>query len=62
MIYKNYIIEYVPTGNTHIDHKDDICCRVYLRRPGDTTEPEPVEQAFLSWAGKFTTTVRRRQP
>ena len=51
MIYKNYIVEYVPTGNTHIDHKDDICCRVYLRLPGDTTEPELLS-SFLILGGE----------
>lgn len=31
MKYRDYTIEYSSTGNTHIDHVDDIFCRVYLQ-------------------------------
>lgn len=34
MKYGNYIIKYKSTGNTHIDHTDDIFCRVYRQSEG----------------------------
>ena len=34
MKYGNYIIKYKSTGNTHIDHADDIFCRVYRQSEG----------------------------
>lgn len=51
MKYGEYIIEYTSTGNTHIDHADDIFCRVY-RQPDGTSEPEMLN-SFIVTGGEI---------
>ncbi|GAA6256071.1 hypothetical protein F070042J6_19230 [Bacteroides sp. f07] len=34
MKYKDYTVKYKSTGNTHIDHADDIFCQVYRQSEG----------------------------
>lgn len=46
MKYKDYTIEYTSTGNTHVDHVDDIFCRVY-RQPKDASEAEMLNSFII---------------
>lgn len=51
MKYGGYIIEYTSTDNTHIDHTDDIFCRVY-RQPEGTSETEMLN-SFIVTGGEI---------
>jgi hypothetical protein len=46
MKYKDYTIEYTSTGNTHVDHVDDIFCRVY-RQHKDASEAEMLNSFII---------------
>jgi hypothetical protein len=46
MKYGDYTIEYLSTGNTHIDHMDDILCRVY-RQPKDASKTEMLNSFII---------------
>lgn len=46
MKYKDYTIEYTSTGNAHVDHMDDIFCRVY-RQPKDASEAEMLNSFII---------------
>lgn len=46
MKYGNYTIEYSSTGNTHIDHVDDIFCQVY-RQPKDESKTEMLNSFII---------------
>lgn len=48
MKYEDYIIEYISTGNTHIDHKDDIFCRVYRQRTQGTPAAEMLNSFVIA--------------
>lgn len=47
MKYGDYIIEYILTGDTHIDHADDIICRVYRQYEG-TSEVEMLNSFIIT--------------
>lgn len=52
MKYGNYIIEFSKVGNTDLDHKDDVLCKIHLQRHDGTPEVE-AQNDFIITGGEI---------